>query len=144
MAILWSQSRVLNAAGNSADLERLAVSFITGMRRVYGVELRYDSDSVSWLDGYLERLRQLKDWDPEEAAGLAGTLGSFLGECMIAGYGGSWTQHQGMWAVEFASDVLAFPHAKVLKHLENGSNDSVASFYRAIPALIARRRDSES
>jgi len=55
-----------------------------------GVQLTLDSESVKWLDGYIERIRP--GMDESQIQGLSNTIGAFLGECIIANYGGSWRQ----------------------------------------------------
>ena len=55
-----------------------------------GVQLTLDSESVKWLDGYIERIRP--GMDQSQIRGLSNTIGAFLGECIIANYGGSWRQ----------------------------------------------------
>jgi hypothetical protein len=98
-------------------------------------KIAYDREGVAWLDGYIQR--QHEHGDPKNHEGLINTLGSFFGECIIATYGGEWQQTEYGWSVTFANQNAAFPFAKVSKHLENGSEDSVLSMFDSIPVLFA-------
>jgi hypothetical protein len=99
-------------------------------------ELGYDAAGVRWLDGYVQR--QHEQGDPSIRDGLVGTLGSYLGECIVRSFGGEWAEVDGEWGVRFDERSVAFPFVKVRKHLENGREDSVLSFFSAIPALRGR------
>ncbi|MEK7858769.1 MAG: hypothetical protein AAB320_06460 [Elusimicrobiota bacterium] len=99
-----------------------------------GVTLGYDEKSVVWLDGYIERLRG--GIDPEFKDSLVGVFGSYLGECIRRRFGGRWDETDGRWAIRFDEKNAAFPFAKVFKQFENGPTDSIAAFYRAIPAFF--------
>ncbi len=109
--------------------------------RVLGPESQinfgFNIESVRWLEGYIERLRssgQLDDANIKE--GLISVLGSFLGECIIRCYGGRWEEKNGNWAVVFGQQNAAYPFTKVEKQMRNGREDSIASFYDAIPLLF--------
>lgn len=102
-----------------------------------GVEVGLDDAGVKWLDGYIQRQRE--HGNPENHQGLIGTLGSYLGECIISQFGGAWSRIDGDLCVAFDSANAAYPFGKVAKHLENGIEDSVYSFYLTIPVLFKTR-----
>ena len=99
-----------------------------------GIDLGYDSDSVKWLDGFIERQRE--NADDEKIQSLSGVLGSFLGECIIKNFGGKWEQTEDGLAVKFDDGNAAFPFNKVQKQFKNGSDDSIFSFYQTIPLIF--------
>lgn len=101
------------------------------------VDLDFDEEGVEWLDGYIERQRS--GLPPEKRSRLVGTLGSYLGECIIHSFGGEWVEVDGRWGIRFDERHAAFPFAKVEKHLQSGPEDSVLSFFRAIPVLFQRQ-----
>ena len=102
-----------------------------------GVQLTLDSESVKWLDGYIERIRP--GMDESQIQGLSNTIGAFLGECIIANYGGSWRQaDDGNWGVFFDDKNVVFPFAKAYKQLANGDGDSIFSMYDVIPIVFNR------
>ncbi|HYN85772.1 MAG TPA: hypothetical protein VER32_10985 [Pyrinomonadaceae bacterium] len=119
-----------------AEFKRLAEFFIATMRANVGVELGYDESSVEWADGFVERQRErFRD----DATGLVNVVGSFLGECVIANFGGRWSEHEtGGWGVLFDAGTTAFPFAKVSKQFANGreGGDSIHSFYTTIPVIL--------
>lgn len=116
----------------------MARRLISTLSEQLGVELKYDRASVEWLDGYIERVRS--QLDEEAVDGLTGSVGSFLGECIIANYGGRWRESpEGTWGVFFseADDRSgAFPFHKARKRLVNGPEDSILSFYDVLPILL--------
>jgi hypothetical protein len=108
------------------------------LRSVSGVEkFGYNPESVEWLDGFIERLRVRPDFDEAAAERMTQTLGSYLGECVIACYGGEWREREGSWAVAFDAGNAAFPFNKVRKQFANGSEDGVLGWFKAIPSLFA-------
>ena len=124
--------------------KELAEKLISTMSAQSGVELGYDAASVEWVDGFIERQRVRLQGD--EARGLINVIGAFVGECVVANYGGSWRADEGgAWGVYFDDGNAAFPFAKVRKQFDNGreGGDSVHSFYSTIPYLFLRADDAD-
>jgi len=110
------------------------------MRSLRGSDSEYTQESVEWLEGYIERLRKSGEFDSVESRSrLTSVFGSFLGECIVRCYGGAWTQHEGEWCVAFSDGDMAFPFAKVAKQFDNGLEDGISSFFRAIPIVFEGR-----
>ncbi|MEQ9490549.1 MAG: hypothetical protein RIM72_16315 [Alphaproteobacteria bacterium] len=65
-------------------------------------------------------------------------LGSYLGKCIIETYGGSWQRIEGDVCVAFDNRSCVFPFAKIAKHLENGREDSVHSFFTLLPIVFEK------
>jgi hypothetical protein len=115
----------------------LANTLIATVSQTLGVQLAFDADSVKWLDGYIERIRP--GLDDSQIQGLSNTIGAFIGECIIANYGGSWRQSDdGNWGVFFDDNNVVFPFAKAFKQLANGEGDSIFGMYDVIPVLFNR------
>ena len=112
------------------ELESLAETVRTQL------DLKYDTNSVKFIEGFIERNKG--SFDEEESRGLINSLGSFLGQCIIENYGGQWQMDNdtGMVAVAFDNNNKAFPFTKVSKQFDNGLEDSVYSFYLAIPTIF--------
>jgi hypothetical protein len=108
------------------------------LRALSGIEFGYTKESVVWLEGYIERLRNSGEFENTERKDkLISVFGSFLGECIIHCYGGSWQQHEsGMWWVAFNKDSGAFPFSKITKQIDNGLEDGIASFFSVIPTIF--------
>jgi len=113
---------------------------IQQLRQASGIEnFGYNAESVAWVDGFIERQRIRPDYDQDAINQISQTLGSFLGECVIACYGGEWQEQEGSWAVAFGnSGNAAFPFNKVRKHFVNGAGDSVLSWFETIPVIFAQ------
>ena len=102
-----------------------------------GIEFGYTRESVEWLEGYIERLRSSGEFESDELRhNLTNMFGCFLGECIVRCYGGQWEQQEGTWCVAFDDENAACPFAKVAKQFENGLEDGIASFFKAIPILF--------
>lgn len=108
------------------------------LRPLSGIDFSYTHQSVEWLQGYIERLRNSGELDSADMKDkLTSVLGSFLGECIVRCYGGTWTQHDaGEWCVAFNHDNMVFPFAKVAKQIDNGPEDGIASFFSVIPIIF--------
>ena len=120
-----------------AEFTALANTLIATVSETLGVQLTFDSDSVKWLDGYIERVRSRMD--ESQMHGLSKTIGAFLGECIISNYGGSWRQSDdGNWGVFFDDQNVVFPFAKAYKQLANGNEDSIFGMYNIISVVFNR------
>ena len=121
------------------------------VREQLGVTLAPDAAGVVWLDGFLTRQHERlpgEAGDGENVAadpGLAAAAGAFLGEALLAAHGGRWVWHgAGGWGVELpgpngdgGGGFTAFPLTKARKHLEDGSGDSVRSFFSLAPVIAS-------
>lgn len=102
-----------------------------------GQTISFDEAGVRWLDGYIQCQHEQGNLGNRE--GLVSTLGSFLGECVVHRFGGQWAEVDGSWCVRFDDRSTAYPFAKVAKQLEYGAEDSILSFFAAIPVLFRHR-----
>ena len=98
------------------------------------VTLSYDEASVERVDNFIGRSRDV--YDSSTVDRMVSVFGSFLGECVREKYGGQWDKINGEWGVRFAEGNAAFPFHKVRKQFENGSEDSILSFYQVIPIVF--------
>jgi hypothetical protein len=65
------------------------------------------------------------------------TAGAFLGQCLIEKNGGEWREVDGEWSVVFPGKVgTARPITKAWKHLSNGPQDSILSFYDVMGRVV--------
>ncbi|HKS11042.1 MAG TPA: hypothetical protein VJS13_15945 [Pyrinomonadaceae bacterium] len=108
------------------------------LRPLSGIDFGYTHESVKWLEGYIERLRTSGEFDDVETKHkLMSVFGSFLGECMVRCYGGTWKEHgEGDWGVAFANGTMAFPFGRVRKQMDDGLSEGITSFFSAIPAIL--------
>lgn len=104
-------------------------------RKLEGAHFGLDAASVTWVDGYIERMRVRT----EAIDGLTSVLGSYLGEAIVAATDGRWAKHEnGDIGILFGSDDWCFPFAKVAKQFANGAEDSIASFYGVSVNFVAK------
>ena len=117
------------------DYRAAAEGVVAQLREDLGVELNYDEQSIEWLDGYINRIRA--ELNKETYSGLAAALGAYVGETIIATYGGAWHyfEEPGQWGVQLPDGIGAFPSAKIYKQLENPDFDSILSFFTILPKL---------
>jgi len=127
----------------SEDFRAAAEKVVSQMLRDLGVQLRYDEESIEWIDGYINRIRnQLEE---EDYPGLAAMLGAYLRETIIATYGGAWDyfERPDQWGIRFEDDFGAFPISKVYKQLKDGEVHSILSFFTALPMIRDRANRQE-
>ena len=99
------------------------------------VELDFNSESIEWIDGYINRNREKLDSDTVD--NLSNIFGSFLGATAIHVYSGAWSLNDGNLGIYFEdSNSWAFPFAKTQKQFRNGPEDSIYSFFSLIPKLL--------
>jgi len=104
----------------------------------------YNAESVAWLDGFIERQRLRAEFADETAIErMSQMLGSFIGECVIACYGGEWKEQEGSWAVDFGGGNAAYPFNKVRKQFLHGGEDSVQSWFETIPLIFTQQLDAQ-
>jgi hypothetical protein len=119
------------------EFAALANSLIATVSQTLGVQLAFDSNSLQMAGWYIERIRP--GIDESGIHGLSKTIGAFLGECVIANYGGSWREsNDGNWGVFFDDRNVVFPFAKVYKQLAKGEGDSIFGMYDVIPVVFNR------
>ena len=95
-----------------------------------GTDFNYSEQSVVWLGNFINRNRS------SEPGQLVDVIGSYLGEAIIHKYNGKWVSFNGEPAVELKKDLVVFPFGKVEKHFVNGSEDSIAALFKAMPSII--------
>jgi hypothetical protein len=103
----------------------------------------YDEQSVAWLEDFIVRMRRRNDLFKHNCEKLSAVYGCFLGEAMIARYGGRWHEDDlGDLHVLYEENIRFFPIAKVRKLIENGleGGDSILSIYNGIPMFIEMLR----
>jgi hypothetical protein len=98
---------------------------------VLGEPVRLGREGVEYLDGFINRQRER--FDEAGRSRLSAVLGCYLGGCILAQYGGRWVQDEAGLGIAINPDLVVFPLNKAGKHLENGPEDSVLSFFDTIP-----------
>ena len=128
----------LTAIRSNADL------VIEQLDQTSDISFGTDAASVEWLEGFIERQRIRQNTDVE---GLVATLGSYLGEAVIAATGGEWDESDELGlSVLFPNGDRCFPFNKVRKQFEQGveAGESVSSFYDTAVNYLATGKLAES
>src|SRR2546423_2158620 len=86
------------------QIKEFAQTFISKCSERLGVNLEYNQASVEWLSGYIERVRL--NLDEPSVDGLTNWIGSFLGECIIANYGGECREWEGTGGISFPMKMI--------------------------------------
>ena len=97
--------------------------------RVFERQIGYDEASIKWLAWLIEFSRNR----PHEQVkkNLQTSIGCFLGETIIARYGGEWVvTESGDMGVRLPSKTVAFPFLKVSKQFKNGEADSIWGMFK--------------
>lgn len=104
-----------------------------------GEAVDYDLDSITWVEGFIERTRKRygEGGVPES---LISTIGCYLGEAIIAEADGLWVDDEAHGpGVLFPNGDCVFPLTKVGKQFERGleQGESILSFYTVAVSYIA-------
>jgi hypothetical protein len=136
----------------SIDAERVqmirsnAALAVKELGAISGMKFGFDAESVTWVEGYLERMRK-HHAESGAADGLVSVIGSFLGEANIARTGGCWIEDDsGALAILFPNGDAAFPFGKVARQFEQGrdAGESIASFYDLCVSFVATGKLSDA
>ena len=129
-------------------IKKNAQLVIDRLGRLSDVNFGLNRESVAWVEGFIERQRARPDFDSTTVNNLVNTLGSFLGECIIANAGGSWrwSDEDQNWSVAFSDNSHAFPFVKVSKLFTNGleGGESILSFYDVTVGYLSKAKLNRS
>ncbi|MBX9693600.1 MAG: hypothetical protein K2Z81_14520, partial [Cyanobacteria bacterium] len=76
-----------------AEIQRAnAETFAKVIHSQYGAEATFDKEGAAWLDEFIKSRGE--DLSSETVFGLTSLAGSFLGECIIRTYSGSWDEEK--------------------------------------------------
>ena len=97
---------------------------------------RFDAEGVAHLANFIEAQRpQLPAAQREQ---VATALGCFLGQCLVAVYGGEWAKGpDGSTGVGLRERFFFNPFHLVNQQLNEGERASVAAFFASVPQRLA-------
>ncbi len=100
--------------------------------------LTHDRDGVAALDAYVDANRA--HWADEDGDRMCPQVGSFVGECLVAVYGGRWEagDSEREPGVKLPNGDTAFPIARADKVLRVGAKGGLMAFFDGIGESIAR------
>ena len=107
----------------------------------------FNRKSVAYLDTFIDRQAGGLKRDPNLRARIVSAAGCFLGEAIIATYGGKWIEMDGglMVQIEQGDQFHALtPHGKIEKRIMNGEEDNIKFYFgEFIPAILAGKAPEE-
>jgi hypothetical protein len=128
---------------DAARLRQAAELFVK-LARDAGRELALDEAGVEWAEAYVRAVRPVDS--PDQLRVQTALVGSYLGEALIAVYGGAWSDAEGEWAVELGERGRAHPFRVTEAQLRGDAGPSVVELFRSFsddaPAGEADEDDS--
>jgi len=109
-----------------SDKLRQAAELFARLSKDAGRELGYDEAGVEWADQYAAAVRPVESDDQLRVQ--SALVGAYLGEALIASYGGAWREDEGEWGVDLADGRRAFPFRAAMEQLRDGEASILALF----------------
>jgi len=114
---------------DAARLREAAELFVK-LAKDAGRELGLDESGVEWAEQYVQAVRPVES--PDQLRVQTALVGSYLGETLIAVYGGEWSDADGEWAVELGERGRVHPFRVTEAQLRDGSGQSVLELFRSL------------
>ena len=103
---------------DSVELQRDAQLVIEVLNEKAEIQLDFSSNSVSWLDTYIEQHRD--ELNERDKTLLQEKFGAYLGESIRRNYGGRWVKGSGdRWMIVFDEEHQALPFEIIGAHLDH-------------------------
>jgi hypothetical protein len=124
----------------AASLRNIASECVALVASQFGRQLDWSMDSLRELDTVCDDLLADGPLNNQRGELWWKLIGAYTGQVLIDTYGGEWTEHEmaaGAYAV-VVQGTTAFPFGIARRVLRGEPGKSLASFGRALPAVIAR------
>ena len=108
---------------------REAAALFVKLARDAGRELELDESGVEWAQQYVDAVSPVES--PDQLRVQSALVGSYLGESLIAVYGGEWSDADGEWAVDLGERGRVHPFRVTEAQLRDGSGQSVIDVFRS-------------
>lgn len=109
---------------------REAARLFVKLAKDAGRELELDESGVEWAEQYVAAVRPVES--PDQLRVQSALVGSYLGEALIAVYGGEWSDADGEWAVDLGERGRVHPFRVTEAQLRDGSGQSVIEVFRSL------------
>lgn len=109
---------------------REAAELFVKLARDAGRELALDESGVEWAEQYVAAVRPVES--PDQLRVQTALVGSYLGETLIAAYGGAWSDADGEWAVDLGERGRVHPFRVTEAQLRDGSGPSVLELFQQL------------
>jgi hypothetical protein len=111
---------------------REAAELFAKLSRDAGRELTWDEEGVAWADTYVQAVRPVESEDQLRVH--SALVGAFLGEALIASFGGRWVDDAGEWAVQMDRGDRLHPFRRTMEQLRDGEGSSILALFRSVAA----------
>lgn len=112
---------------------REACGLFVKLARDAGRELALDEGGVEWAEQYVRAVRPVESADQLRVQ--TALVGAYLGECLIAAYGGGWSDADGEWAVDLGERGRVHPFRVTEAELKgDDGGGSILSLFRSFGA----------
>ena len=99
-----------------------------------------NTESVAYLDKFISRQIRTVRKDQQSQERFTGLFGSFLGECVVALYGGTWVESKDGIHIEVPGNGLVHfvqPFQKVSRRIQIGESESLENYFgNLLPAAL--------
>jgi hypothetical protein len=109
-----------------------ALEFMDTMRSAGNEQFGFDRKSVAHVDGFVERMSKSARRNEQRRAHLVSFVGSYLGEAILAAYGGKWVELDGglVIHIEHGERIsMLQPYGKVHDRIMNGDEDNLEFYF---------------
>jgi hypothetical protein len=120
---------------------REASDLFVKLARDAGRELELDRSGVEWADQYVAAVRPVEAEDQLRVQ--TALVGSYLGESLIAVYGGAWSDADGEWAVDLGERGLVHPFRETEARLRGDDGGSLVALFRSFGDGAASEASTE-
>lgn len=125
---------------NAADVEKLAGEGLVWARQIADrPKLEFDLDMVSFIDGFV-RQQRLLGISEDKVTEYVVCLGSILGECVRAAYGGQWQRYGTEWKIDFGGGSQQRPYFVLLQAFEAPTAPSVLAWFKDVADAPGARK----
>lgn len=112
-------------------MAELADVFVNGTAAEMGIDIGWGEQGAANLDGLCEAFRWSEP-PPDVKQSMIMSMGAYLGELIVRTTGGRWGYDNELReaVIETGDGVVAWPHTRVAKRLEQGPEHSLYQYYR--------------
>ena len=99
----------------------------------------FTPESLDYIDGYLDRQAAMVTESPDSINKFVGLFGAYLGECIIAKYGGEWSESDSGLTLAINHGTQCYilsPFQRVYQRISDGMSNSLRYYYDAIAEII--------
>ncbi len=126
----------MTTATRTSEFQEDAQLVIDVLSEKEQVQLDYSTESISWLDNYIDEHRA--DLNDGDKLLLQEKFGAFLGESILRNFGGRWVRNSdNHWMIAFGETVKASPFELIAQHLDH--HTALSHEFQHIPDQIGRK-----